>query len=244
MLNKGLKKIVTALLLMVGIYAAAFLGLKIFSRYLESKRVDRNKLAAEMEQAKQEAKKLDPEGRRIVITERLLKAEYEDYYATRVESNNFILGLICLISLGFVVGGVVGFVVVFIKSHFSIRKSIGMLIPVLIFFGIIWIVQRLPSFKLPPKPEDVTCKLNFVEILRKDTKVSNSTDDDGNTTSTVSYYIFFNDENGTECKFGVTEDSYKEIKVHDTCYIASAASEDEVVYYRNFDKRVYMLLRR
>ena len=43
-------------------------------------------------------------------------------------------------------------------------------------------------------------------------------------------------------KLLVTKDTYDSLKVHDTCYIASATSKDETVYYRKFDlDRLYML---
>ncbi|MBO4626865.1 MAG: DUF2500 family protein [Lachnospiraceae bacterium] len=242
MLNKGIKKIIVAILLLVGLYFAFILGAKVMLTYLRSKNVDRKAVETELEQAKQEARKLDPEGKRIVITDDLLKAEYKDYYTWKVDSNNFILGIICLGSLAFIVAGVVGFFVMLLSSKFSVRKSIGMLIPVVIIIGGIWLLQKTPLFDLPPKPEEVTCKLSEVEILRKNTKSSSSTDDDGTTTTSVSYYIYFNDENGQEYKFNVTQDTYDSLKVHDTCYIACAVSEDEVVYYRKFDlERLYML---
>ena len=241
-MSKGIKKIAVTILLLVGMYFTMIFVLKVMTAYLQSKRVDRDALQAELEQAKQEARKLDPEGKRIVITDDLLTAEYKDYYASKVDSNNFILGVICLGSLAFVVAGVVGFFAALFSSNFSLRKSIGMLIPIVIVVGIIWILQKTPLFALPPKPEDVTCKLNAVEILRKNTKSSSHSEDDGSTTTSVSYYIYFNDANGEEYKFGVTEDSYNSIKVHDICYIASAESKDELVYYRKFDLgRLYML---
>ena len=40
----------------------------------------------------------------------------------------------------------------------------------------------------------------------------------------------------------MTKDTYDSLKVHDTCYIASASSKDETVYFRKFDlDRLYML---
>ena len=244
MTGQAIKKIAVALLLMVGMYAAVIFGMKLVGKYLATKSANRDDVKAELEQAKQDAKKLDPEGKRIVLTEEYLKAEYKDYYASKVEGNNFVLGIICIIGMVFIVAGVIGFIAALLSSRFSIRKSIGMLLPVLIAVGVIWFLQKTPLFKLPPHPDDVTCKLDEVKISRKNTKTKQDSDDDGySSTSTTYYYIYFNDENGKEHEFSVTDDTYKELKVNDLCYVAAAKSGDEIVYYRRFDHigKVYLL---
>ena len=82
--RSGNQENVVALLLMVGMYAAVIFGMKLVGKYLATKSANRDDVKAELEQAKQDAKKLDPEGKRIVLTEEYLKAEYKDYYASKV----------------------------------------------------------------------------------------------------------------------------------------------------------------
>ncbi|MBR6020129.1 MAG: hypothetical protein IK055_07945 [Lachnospiraceae bacterium] len=239
----GIKSIVFVILILVGFSATIRKGIPLMAKLFLYEKVDKEALEEEKTRVKEEAKKLDPEGKRIVLTDDYLMVEYKDYYATQVDSNNFVLSIICIAVYVFVFSAAMMILAsFFFRQKGAVKGAVKWLIILVLILGGLRLLREIPFFKLPPKPEDVTCKLNEVEILRKDVKTSTSSDDDGTSSTSYTYYIYFNDEDGKEYKFMVTKDSYDSIKVHDTCYIASATSKDETVYYRKFDlDRLYML---
>ena len=241
--GNGIKSIAFTIFFIV-LFASTFSkGIPLMAKLFLYEKVDKEALEEEKTRVKEEARKLDPEGKRIVLTDDVLKVEYKDYYATRVDSNNFVLSIICISVYVFVFSAAMMIVAsFFFRQKGAVKGAVKWLIILVLILGGVRLLREIPFFKLPPKPEDVACKLNEVEILRKDVKTSTSSDDDGTSSTSYTYYIYFNDENGKEYKFMVTKDSYDSLKVHDTCYIASATSKDETVYYRKFDlDRLYML---
>ncbi|MBO4281187.1 MAG: hypothetical protein J5872_05060 [Lachnospiraceae bacterium] len=241
--GNGIKSIAFTIFFIVLCAATIRKGIPLMAKLFLYETVDKDALEEEMTRAKEDARKLDPEGKRIVLTEDYLMVEYKEYYATEVDSNNLILSIICICVYVFVFSAAMMIIApFFFRKKGAVKTAAKWLVILLLILGGLRLLREIPFFRLPPKPEDVTCKLNEVEILRKNTKSSTSSEDDGTTSTSYTHYIYFNDENGKEHKFLVNKDTYDSLKVHDRCYIASATSKDETVYYRRFDlDRLYML---
>ncbi len=241
---RKLLKLVVVFAVMLLVYVFYAYGVTFLCKQMIGSMENESELREEINRVKDEARKLDPEDqKRIVITEDLLKVEYRNYYRSKQDSNNFLVAIVIWVLGTLFVASIAAFLITLILGKFKIKKSISCLIPAILIAVGVFVLQRYLTSKLPPKPADVKCALNSVEVERKNSKTKTYSNDDDNTTSTsTSYYIYFTDKNGKEQEFRVSEDEYDAIKVKDTCYVASAEAGEEIVFYKMYTiGRYYML---
>ena len=201
---------------------------------------DREELTDELFDAMREGRALDPEGKRVVLTQKLLDVEYRDYYSLKQDFDKTLLFMFLAFGGVVIASCVLAFFLGLSHREKLIRRSIKALIPIPLVIMGIWLLMKTKWFKLPPAPKDVVCTACAVEITGKESKESKSSEDDGHS-STMYYYFHFVGKDGSDQTTTVLKDTFDAYKVHDEFYIAIAESEKETVYYRMFEPSEFML---
>ncbi len=240
---QAVKKILSSLGLFLVLTLSVLYGAKyILDNVYEPAEKDSLTLMRENDAVREESRKLDPEEGRIVLTDEVLASEYRFTYESNRAGRNSTKTAVYLGAGFFLVVFVFSFVSVYLASHYSLRKSCSLLIPIILIVGGLWFLERKEVFKDPPKPEEVSYRVESVEITRKRWENVDYRDDDGHVTSTSQqYYVYYKDANGVEHEYSVSESRYGEISEHGLFYLASAVADDEVIPFMLYEVDKYKL---
>lgn len=220
------------------LYGAIF----IFKNVYKPAEKDSLTLIRENNEVREESRKLDPEEGKIVLTDKVLASEYRFTYEDKRSGQNTYKTVVYLAAGFFLFVFAFSFVSVFCASHFSFKKSFTLLIPMALIVGALWFLEQKDVFENPPKPEEVSYRLESVEITRKRWENVDQHDEDGRVTSTSKhYYVYYKGTNGIEHEYPVTETRYNEILENGLFYLASAVSEDEVIPFMLYEVEKYKL---
>lgn len=239
--GKAVKNILVSVVLFLVMTGCVFYGaIFIFKNVYKPAEKDWLTLNEENNKVREESRKLDPEEGKIVLTEEVLASEYRFTYEDNRAGKNSDKTFVYLAAGFFLFVFAFSFVSVFYASHFSFRKSCSLLIPMILIVGALWFLERKGVFKDPPKPEEVSYRLDSVEITRKRWETVEQRDEDGHVTSTSKrHYVYYKGANGIEHEYPVTEMRYNEIAEHGLFYLASAVSEDEVIPFMLYETEKY-----
>lgn len=241
MKDSGVFSIVRAIIIMVVMYAAVVGGLKLITKYVKLDGPTHQELTEELSNIRSESRKNDPE-KKAEISQKLLDAEYRVYYRDKAEGRNNLHIFVWAIAGIFAIGTLLYLVLVCLSPKRSAKKIIAQVFWLAAIFGAAYGVTKLPIRKLPPKPEEVTCRAITSEVKRKDTKSHHNADDEGDHSGDwIEHIIYLAGVNGEDVKFNVTEDEYTKTNVHDPRYIAVAEAGDEVFYLEYYDPAGYRL---
>ena len=237
--SRIIKKVMMAVLFFVIINGAVLIGGKYLLKHV-SRGEDTMALREERDTVVKKARELDTETQKIVLTDELLKLDYRIHYAYKKDSNGILDVFIYGAAGVAILAGVLSFIFIFFSSKFSIKKSISCLVTIPIALGIVWLLQQMSFYKLPPAPDEAEYDVNVVEIVDKNIATDETRDENGRVESTShSYRIYFTDRAGERQRMALTEDEYNAIRVHSIAYVASAAKGDEIAYYKYYNPLLY-----
>ena len=191
-----IKKVMMAVLFFVIINGAVLIGGKYLLKHV-SRGEDTMALREERDTVVKKARELDTETQKIVLTDELLKLDYRIHYAYKKDSNGILDVFIYGAAGVAILAGVLSFIFIFFSSKFSVKKSINCLVTIPIALGIVWLLQQMSFYKLPPAPDEAEYDVNVVEIVDKNIATDETRDENGRVESTShSYRIYFTDRAG------------------------------------------------
>ncbi len=226
------------------------------SIFILSKQADDNsKNTPEQEAARQtaveNAKKLDPNGEKIVLTEELLFTDYTDYYDRIQNSASVASRYVPYIALG--LGVVIG--VLSTISSISKRNARGKNVNLLVFVPAILIIVLFAGAGIfishavktaadsYPNPENATYSITTMNIVGKETKVTTDKKNrkkNKNKTITT-YYIYYDNEKGLRQSREVTKSTYEKVEKNGIYFMAYAEEGRLEKEFQLYDSDHYML---
>lgn len=241
MKDSTLMRIVRPIIILVVFSVAYVGGLKLINKYIKLDGPTHQELSDELGEIRTESRKNDPE-KKAEISQKLLDMEYRVYYRDKEEDRNNLHLFIWAIAGVIEIGMLLYLVRLCLGPKRSAGKIIGQLLLCAVILGGAYGLTKLPIRKLPPKPEEVTCRAITSEVKRKDIRHHHDSDDGADHSGDwTEHMIFLVGVNGEEVKFNVTEDEYNKTKEHDTRYIAVAEAGDEVFYMNYYNPDSYRL---
>ena len=189
------------------------------------------------------ARKLDPNGEKIVLTEELLSTDYKIYYE-RSQSSAALLSKIPLLMFG--VCALAGPIFTILKKRtrgqnitvLSFVPSIILLVVLVgasLFFSYA-VKKRADSL---PKPETATYNVYSMNILRKEAKKTKKRTGK-KTKTTTNYYIYYEGNNGQTIEYKVSSTMYNQVGSPGIYYMAGAEENGTEEYYHIYDSAQYM----
>ena len=189
------------------------------------------------------AKKLDPDGKKIVLTSELLSTDYKTYYEGRQSTVDFANKLPLFM---FVISIVVGPVYTVCKrtargKNITVLSFVPALIVVIICVGASFFMSYAvkKSFDNLPKPEKATYKVYSLNVLTKEARRTKKRTGK-KTRTTTDYYIFYDSGNGQSVELKVTKSMYEQVGNPGYYYIAGAEENGVEQYYQIYDTNSYM----
>ena len=226
------------------------------SIFILSKQADDNsKKTPEQEEALQtaieNAKKLDPNGEKIVLTEELLFTDYTDYYDRIQNSASVASRYVPYIALG--LGVVIG--VLSTIASISKRNARGKNVNIFVFVPAILIIVLFAGSGIfishavktaadsYPNPENATYSITTMNIVGKETKVTtDKTNRQKHKNRTITtYYIYYDNEDGLRQSREVTKSTYEKVEKNGIYFMAYAEEGRLEKEFQLYDSDHYML---
>ena len=226
------------------------------SIFILSKQADDNsKKTPEQEEALQtaieNAKKLDPNGEKIVLTEEFLSTEYKIHYDRIQNSASVASRYIPYIALG--LGVVIG--VLSTIASISKRNARGKNVNIFVFVPAILIIVLFAGSGIfishavktaadsYPNPENATYSITTMNIVGKETKVTtDKTNRKKHRNRTITtYYIYYDNENGLRQSREVTKSTYEKVEKNGIYFMAYAEEGRLEKEFQLYDSDHYML---
>lgn len=199
--------------------------------------------------AVENAKKLDPNGEKIVLTEELLFTDYKTYY-DQLQSTASHAGKIPYIALavGVVVGGlsILGSITKRIKrgKNVNIFVFVPAILVIVIFAGSGIFISHAVKVAADsyPKPENATYSINTLNIVGKEAKkTTNKNKRKKNKNQTITtYYIYYEGEGGVKQSLQVKKSMYEKIEENGIYYMAVAKEGRIEEEFQIYDSDHYM----
>ena len=235
-MNSKLKSFLVFLvgaLLMVAMFFFCVHILQNEGKSFEKKRVP---LEQERQAAMEEARKLDPEEHKIVLTDRVLKADYKIFYESGKSAGDAFLKIVVVFITVVIVMSIGSAVLSVLRARrkgeaVNIIRLVYCVFPIIFSFIFFFLIRSMSSKSNGPKPEKVGYKVYTVNILRKRSEVETSTDSDGHTTETTKYYIYFEGTGGQEVKQIVRMSLYDKVTDPGLYYLAMAEDGSDKIYF-------------
>lgn len=217
------------------------LGIKFMINRFRESGDERDKLREQRAKIVEQSKSQSPEGK-VVITDELLKVDYEIYYSEKKDMRDLfsffmfgatgVIALFSAISLG----------VSIFKKKVSVPRIIACVLPVVLTVGMMIFFNSRNIAKIPPKPEKTSRYAESVKITKKNTKTTTDRDENGNATgTTTTHYIYFFNRQNEAKSYVVGQSVYDKVKEGDSCYMAYAEAKGKEIYYQYYDPAVYEL---
>ncbi|MBO4474141.1 MAG: hypothetical protein J5750_04430 [Clostridiales bacterium] len=220
-------------LVLIGMF---FVCVRIMQNSEKSYKGHYDELQAERTRVIGEARKLDPEEGKIVLTDDFLKIDYQIYYDGRQEgSSTFgkILLVFTFVAAGFCVISAISMILRarFRNEPLNILRLVCFIVP-LIFIFVFYFVFRSAVNTMSnsgPKPEEAQYKVFMIDVTNKQTKVIHSSDNNGS--DTTRYYIYYDNGKGGEYEMSVTSSMYDVVEHTGPYYLACAEQGSKKAYF-------------
>ncbi|MBO4927478.1 MAG: DUF2500 family protein [Clostridiales bacterium] len=212
----------------------------------QEKKFDKDRIPYEQERdaAIEEARKLDPEENKIVLTNRYLKSEYRLFYESR-KFGGGTFTMIVSIMLGAVsLYCIASIIVMIIQSKrrgepINFFRVIWFIVGLLSIIVVFFLIRSFTSRSSSLNPENAGYKIYTINVLRKKSETTTSTDSNGHTTESTKYYIFYEGANNSEVKLSVVSSLYDAVSDPGFYYLVSACEGDDFVYFGIYSTDTY-----
>ncbi len=195
------------------------------------------------------AKKLDPNGEKIVLSEELLSTDYKIHYEHRQSTASLVSKLpLIMIGIGILLGGLSTVFAVFRKR--SRGQSVtpfvfAPLIMILVFCvgtGIMISFATKKAAEKLPKPENATYHVYSMNVLGKEAKTTTKRTGrkKSRTKTTTTYYIYYEGENGESRSLAVNKTMYDQVGENGLYFMAGAEENGNEEYFKIYDPDLYM----
>ena len=240
-------------LLVIFIGTILMIALTFGSVFIMNKiiREDRNNTPEQEEAAQtaiENAKKLDPNGEKIVLSEDLLSTDYKIYYEHRQSTVSLVRKLpLFMFGFSILVGGFTVFLAIIKKRNRGQRVTPFVFVPaiMIIVFCVgtsvfISYAAKRAANKLP-KPENATYNVYSMNVLGKEAKTTKKkTGRKKKTSTTTSYYIYYEGNNGDTKSMKVSSTMYNQVGENGLYFMAGAEENGNEEYFRIYDPDLYM----
>ena len=194
------------------------------------------------------AKKLDPNGEKIVLSEELLSTDYKIYYEHRQSTVSLVRKLpFFMFGFGILIGGFTVFLAIIKRRNRGQRVTPFVFVPaimILVFcvgtsVFISYAAKRAAN-KLP-KPENATYNVYSMNVLGKEAKTTKKkTGKKVKTSTTTSYYIYYEGQNGDTRSIKVNSTMYDQVGENGIYFMAGAEENGNEEYFKIYDPDLYM----
>ena len=241
---KGFLGFLVGIVLMAGLF---FLMVSTMQKSERSFSKERVTYENERQAAYDEAKNLDPEEHKVVLTDRFLSAEYRLFYESRKAGTSAFSKIVTIFLIVMVVVVIGSAVFSYFRAarrgdSFSLIRLIFSLVVPLVFIGIFFFISRsFLSMSKYPKPDKCSFKPYTLNVLDAKTKTTTSTDSDGSTSETTHYYIYYEGKNNTTVELNVASSVYDSFSKPGIYFLYAAEEGSDFVYFGLYSEELYKL---
>ena len=194
------------------------------------------------------AKKLDPNGEKIVLSEELLSTDYKIHYEHRQSTASLVSKLpLLMIGIGILLGGLSTVFAVFRKRSRGQSVTPFVFVPLIMILVFCVGTGLMVSFAMKkaaeklPKPETATYNVYSMNVLGKEAKTTKKkTGKKVKTSTTTSYYIYYEGQSGETRSIKVTRTLYDQVGENGLYFMASAEENGNEEYFKIYDPDLYM----
>ena len=203
-----------------------------------------DELQSERTRVIEEARKLDPEEGKIVLTNDVLKADYQIFYDGRQEgASTFgkILLVFTFVAAGFCVVSAVSMILRarLRNEPLNILRLVLCIVPLIFIVGFYFVFRSALSSmsNSGPKPEEAQYKVYSIDVTHKQTKIIHSSDN--NSSDTTRYYVYYDNGKGGEYELSVTSSLYDSVTSTGLHYLVAAEKGNKKDYFAIYSTDSY-----
>ena len=204
-----------------------------------------DELTAERSRAIEDARKLDPDEGKIVLTDDFLKIDYQIFYDGRAHGGSTFGKMLLVFT--FVAAGfcVIAFVSQILRARFrnesvNLIRLISSIVP-LVFIIIFYFVFRTAVNTMSnsgPKPDAAEFTVYMIDVTQAKTKIIRGKDPGDS--DTTRYYIYYDNGKGGEYEMSVTSSMYDVVTKPGLYYLASANEGNNIEYFAIYSPDSYV----